>query len=467
MRVKAEPQLVVGWGRAAPTAATVLRPGSQCEVAELVSRADGRAIRHFVARGLGRSYGDAAQCAGGAVVDCTRLDRVLELDESAGRLRAESGVSFDSLLRLLVPRGWFLPVTPGTRYVTLGGAIASDVHGKNHHVDGSLAAHLDELRLASPVGPITCGPEMREAEFFATCGGMGLTGVITEAVLRLIPIETGYMRVQTERAKDLDACLALLAAEHGRYRYSVAWVDGLAAGGKLGRAVLTRGDHARLDDLPARARAEALTYGPRQRFSVPRAPAVSLLSPLSMAALNEMWYRKSPRGGVESLQPIAGFFHPLDSVAHWNLLYGRHGFTQYQFVVPFEAEEVISTVLARLRAAQAAPYLAVLKSFGAAGPGYLSFPAEGWTLALDLPLGRRGLVEVLDELDALVAEVGGRVYLSKDGRLRPELIRTMYPRVAEWAGIRDRLDPESVLSSDLGRRLGLCPSAALPGGAVV
>ena len=272
-------ELVTGWGRGAPSSATVLRPRTQSEVEELVSVGAARSAGYRVARGLGRSYGDAAQCGGGLVIDCSGLDSVLELDEETRTLRAEGGASFDALLKMLVPRGYFLPVTPGTRFVSLGGAIAGDIHGKNHHVDGSLARYIEQFTLVSPIGTTICGPGRHEDEFAATCGGMGLTGVITEATIRLIAIETSQMLVDTERAKDLDECMSLLADERGRYRYSVAWIDGMASGPRLGRGVLTRGDHAKVGDLPASARIDPLAYGPRQRLSVPAAPPVSLRKP--------------------------------------------------------------------------------------------------------------------------------------------------------------------------------------------
>lgn len=448
----AERELVTGWGRAAPSAATVVRPRNRSEVADIMSdTAPGRRL----ARGLGRSYGDAAQCGGGVLIDCTGLDAVLEFDDTTGRLRAEGGASFDALLRLVVPRGYFLPVSPGTRFVTLGGAIASDIHGKNHHVDGSLASHVEQLTLVAPTGEIACSPGHNEDAFAATCGGMGLTGVVTEATLTLAPIETSLMVVDTHRARDLDACMSMLADEARRYRYSVAWIDALSSGTTLGRAVLTRGDHATLSDLPADARRSPLDYDPHQRLSVPMAPPLSCVNLATATAFNEMWYRKAPRQRVGQLQSIASYFHPLDAIGDWNVLYGRRGFTQYQFVVPFGAESAVRTVLERLSTARVASFLAVLKCFGPAGSGHLSFPAPGWTLALDIPLGSSGLAQLLDGLDLVIAEAAGRIYLAKDGRLRPELIHCMYPKLAEWASIRDRLDPAAVLSSDLGRRLGL------------
>ncbi|MGD0985687.1 MAG: FAD-binding oxidoreductase [Acidimicrobiales bacterium] len=446
-------ELLCGWGRSAASAATLVRPGSVSELQDLVAQE--RVSLPMVARGLGRSYGDAAQCGGGLVLDCTGLNRVLDLDIGGAKVRAEAGVSIDELLRLLVPRGLFPPVTPGTRFVTLGGAIASDIHGKNHHVDGTVSRHLDCLRIATPSGPVECSPEKRDDVFWATCGGMGLTGVVLEAVLRLSPIETSTMLVDTERADDLDACMTRLSEDQNAYRYSVAWVDGLAAGRHLGRSVLTRANHAALSDLPAKDRHDPLRLDLASPLRVPVAPPISFLTPRTVSAFNEMWYRHSPRSRAGELVPLASFFYPLDGLAGWNLLYGPRGFTQYQFVVPLGAEGTVRAVLERLSRARAASFLAVLKRFGAEGRGHLSFPKEGWTLALDLPLGPPGLGVLLDGLDELVTSAGGRVYLAKDGRLRPEMLASMYPRLASWLEIRETLDPEGVFSSDLARRVGL------------
>jgi decaprenylphospho-beta-D-ribofuranose 2-oxidase len=432
----------------------VVAPRDEAEVERLVVK-EPDSFGRFSPRGLGRAYGDAAQCAGGTVVDCRGLRSVLGLDRQRGTLRAGAGISFDNLLELLVPRGYFLPVTPGTRFVTLGGAIASDIHGKNHHVDGSLSAHLENLRLVAPAGTFDCGPVQHKEEFDATCGGMGLTGVVTEATLRLLPIESSWMVVDTERAADLDSCLSLLSEEASRYRYSVAWVDGLARGRRLGRSVLTRADHALAMDLPVDRRRQPLSYRAPRVVEVPFASPLSLLRPATVSAFNEMWYRKAPSKRETQLQPLATFFYPLDGVGSWNRLYGPRGFTQYQFVVPFGAERALEHALEKLSGGRVASFLAVLKSFGAAGAGHLSFPMEGWTLALDIPLGVPGLPELLDELDVLVADAGGRVYLSKDARLRPDLVPAMYPRLAEWQAVRARLDPAGVMSSDLARRLGL------------
>ncbi len=443
-------ELLAGWGGTAPTAAAVVRAGSRGDVERALAEG-GR----LVARGLGRSYGDAAQCGGGTVVEMTALDRVLAFDQESGRVTAEAGTSLDALMRVVLPAGWFVPVTPGTRQVTLGGALAADVHGKNHHRDGSWASFVPRCTLATPSGTVECGPDRDPDVFWTTAGGMGLTGIVLDLDLDLLPVETASMRVDTERAADLDDCMARMEEGDAGYRYSVAWIDCLARGRRLGRSVLTRGEHALLDDLPAARRASALEMGPGARLAVPAVPPLSLVFTAGVAAFNEAWYRRAPRRRVGAVEPLTTFFHPLDGVAGWNRLYGPRGFVQYQFVVPPAAGETVREVLERLSQARVASFLAVLKRFGPGDAGALSFPMPGWTLALDVPAGAGGLGALLDELDELVAGAGGRVYLAKDGRVRPELMTTMYPRLAEWRAVRDRLDPAGVLRSDLARRLHL------------
>ncbi|HEX4776115.1 MAG TPA: FAD-binding oxidoreductase, partial [Acidimicrobiia bacterium] len=397
-----------------------------------------------------------AQNGGGDVIDATGLDGVFELDEAAGTLRVGAGASLDHLLRRLVPAGWFVPVTPGTRAVTVGGAIAADIHGKNHHSEGSFCTHVRELTLQTATGErLVVGPDRQPDVFWATAGGMGLTGVVLDATFRLLPIETSRIRVDTERCRDLDDLMGRMDARDHEYRYSVAWIDCLARGKSLGRSVLTRGDHARLDDLAPKHRATARAFDPRMLVAAPPWMPRGLVNPLTMRAFNELWFRKAPREERGGIETISGFFHPLDMVDGWNRMYGATGFLQYQFVVPFGAEETVRVAVERLSGAGAASFLAVLKRFGPADPGPLSFPAPGWTLALDIPAGDPGLATLLDGLDDLVVEAGGRVYLAKDSRVRPELLGRMYPRLDEWQDVRAKLDPDHVFQSDLARRLGL------------
>ncbi|MGI5457270.1 FAD-binding protein [Streptomyces sp. CA-249302] len=445
------PVTVTGWGRTAPTAARLIRPRTYEEAAAAVR---GCGARGGIPRGLGRAYGDAAQNAGGAVLDMTGLDRVHAIDADGGTVLCDAGVSLHRLMEVLLPLGWFVPVTPGTRYVTVGGAIGADIHGKNHHVSGSFSRHVLSLELLTADGEIRTVSRGTPL-FDATSGGMGLTGVILTATIRLLPVETSLMSVDTERATDLDDLMTRLTASDHRYRYSVAWIDLLARGTATGRAVLTRGDHAPLDALPARARRTPLDFRTPQ---FPAAPAVfpdGLLSRTTVGLFNELWYRKAPRARTGQLQKIATFFHPLDGVPHWNRVYGRGGFVQYQFVVGHGQEDTLRRIVRRISEHRCPSFLAVLKRFGEADPGWLSFPVPGWTLALDIPAGLPGLGGFLDELDEEVATAGGRVYLAKDSRLRPELLAAMYPRLDDFRTLRAGLDPRSVFTSDLSRRLAL------------
>lgn len=445
-------RLLSGFGRAGASAGRIRRPRDQADVSEALAAAarDGAPV---IARGLGRSYGDAAQCSGGTVIDCSGLDAVHDADWRTGTLRLGAGVSLTRLLELAVPRGWFPPVTPGTASVSIGGAIAADVHGKNHHRDSSFGAFVARLVLETPAGSVPLDPEQTPEHFWATVGAMGLTGVISEATIRLRPIESARLRVETRRADDLDQCMAILAAADENAPYSVAWVDGTARGKHLGRSVITLADHARRDELPVRQRADALSYRPRRPVPVPATPPVNLVTAPVVAAFNEAYFRRAPARARTDLATIGSYFYPLDVLASWNRLYGPRGFTQYQFVVPFAADGVVRRAFELLQGAHQTPTLVVLKRFGAADRAPLSFPRPGWTVAIDLALGAPGLPDALDRLDELVATAGGRVYLAKDGRLRPELVPVMYPRLAEFASACATLDPTQILASDLSRRL--------------
>lgn len=434
-------ELLSGWGRTAPTSADVARPGTSEEVAELLRSANGRGV---APRGMGRAYGDAAQNAGGRVLLTERLDAIVAFDGERGRVVAEAGLSLDRLMRFLIPNGWFVPVTPGTRFVSLGGAFAADIHGKNHHRDGAFSEHVEWIELVTPAGDVR---RLSPADplFLATAGGMGLTGVITRLELRLIPIDGAAMSVTTERAGDLDAVLARLRAGDEEFRYSVAWIDCLKRGSGMGRGVLMWGDHAEGDRA----------FDPATRLKVPVTAPPGVLNPVTARAFNELYFRRSPRRPQTGPESIARFFHPLDAVLDWNRIYGPRGFVQYQSVVPLNREDVVRAMVERLSETGTSSFLAVLKRFGLESGGHLSFPAPGWTLALDIPAGVHGLAGVLDELDELVAGVGGRVYLAKDARVKPELVERMYPRLAEWRELQREADPEGVMRSDLDRRVGL------------
>ncbi|WP_210648955.1 FAD-binding protein [Nocardioides sp. SYSU D00065] len=447
---------LTGWGRTAPSAADVAVPPGPDGVAALIAslRTGGDPpARGVLARGLGRSYGDAAQNAGGLVLDMTGCDRILSIDVDRGVVRVEAGVSIDTLTRTLLPLGLWLPVVPGTRQVTVGGAIAADVHGKNHHVSGSFGDHVLALDLVTADGALrTLTPDGPGAEaFWATVGGMGLTGVVVRATLSCVPAQTAYAVVRTERARDLDHLLELLA-EDDPDPYSVAWFDALARGPRMGRAVLTRGRLARLDDLPARLAKRPTAFGGGGPGpGVPPMP-YGLLNRATGRAFNELWFRKAPARPTTDVQPLGAFFQPLDGVRDWNRVYGPRGFCQYQFVVPPSETEAFRRAVALIADSGHPSCLNVLKRMGESSPGLLSFPAPGWTLAVDLPVGP-GLDRLFHRLDDVVLGAGGRVYLAKDARLGPDAVEAMYPRLAEFRAARRVLDPEGLFVSDLARRV--------------
>jgi decaprenylphospho-beta-D-ribofuranose 2-oxidase len=443
-------EVLAGWGNTAPTAARVQHPAMRRELLSSFADAPDRGV---LARGLGRSYGDAALNSGGRVIDTTRLDDI-DLDPTTGMVTACAGISIDSLIRILVPRGFFVPVTPGTRYVTVGGAIAADIHGKNHHVSGSWCDHLESFRLLVPSGEVLDVSRHSDLElFWATAGGLGLTGIIVDATFRCPPVETSRLLVETIRAPDLDEIMALMADD--QTEYSVAWIDLMATRRSMGRSVLTRGRFATLDELPASQQSDSYAYDADIVVSAPPIVPNGLLNSLSIRAFNEFWYRKAPAHRRDELQTIPMFFHPLDMVGHWNRLYGAAGFVQWQFAIPFGHEDSVRRIVERFSTSKCISFLAVLKTFGPRNAGPLSFPIGGWTLALDIPSGVPGLGRLLDVLDDEVAAHDGRIYLAKDSRLRAELVDTMYPRVHEWRAVRDKVDPDHVLQSDLSRRLNL------------
>jgi decaprenylphospho-beta-D-ribofuranose 2-oxidase len=354
-----------------------------------------------------------------------------------------------------------VPVTPGTRFVTIGGAIASDIHGKNHHRDGSFGNHVVRLRLMLADSTVVDlfpepAPGNDHELFWATVGGMGLTGIIVDATFRLIPIETSRMSVETHRIGHLDEIMDRMAASDADFRYSVAWIDLLATGRHLGRGVLTNGEHATRDQLGGAATSDPLAYDGRQLVAVPPVvPAPGVINRVSVAAFNEVWYRRARKGRHVGIESIPAYFHPLDLVGGWNRVYGRSGFLQYQFVVPFGAESTLRTVIERISAARLPIFLTVLKRFGAGNEAPISFPMDGWTLAIDVATDRRGLAPLLRSLDELVLAAGGRHYLTKDFHMTAADVRRGYPRLAEWRAVRDRVDPAGVWASDLSRRLEL------------
>jgi decaprenylphospho-beta-D-ribofuranose 2-oxidase len=433
---------IAGWGRHPVGRGRVLRPD------DLALPAGGEPV---LPRGLGRAYGDAAlpSAPGGLVIESTRADRIRSFDAASGRLHCEAGLSLAEVLRLFLPRGWFPPVTPGTKFVTVGACVACDVHGKNHHRDGSFGNFVERIALRAADGRLVeCGPDRERELFLATVGGMGLTGLITEVTLRLRAVETPWIVLETQGVAGLEAMLDGLKRSAADWPYTVGWIDCLARGGHVGRGILMRGRHAGRVEVGARRLRRPLPL--RVPFDAPE----WLLNPLFMRGFNELYYRLHGGALKRRLVPLDGFFYPLDAVRGWNRLYGRRGFLQYQCVLPRAAGPApVAALLERLATAGAASFLAVIKDCGPGSEAYLSFPIEGTTLALDLPYRGPATETLIHELNALVIAHGGRVYLAKDAVTRAADFARMMPRLAEWQAVRDRWDPKRRFRSAQSVRL--------------
>ncbi|WP_190819600.1 FAD-binding oxidoreductase [Saccharopolyspora pogona] len=451
--VKDELQTLTGWGRTAPTRAHVVSTPDVEAIAKAVREAGERGV---IARGLGRSYGDPSQNAGGTVIDMTALDRVHQIDVDNATVVVDAGVSLDTLMRRLLPYGLWIPVLPGTRQVTVGGAIGSDIHGKNHHSQGSFGSHVLSLDLLTADGEVRAlTPDGEGSElFWATVGGMGLTGIIISATIKLKRVETAYFLVDNVQTKNLDELIEHFTdGSDDNYVYSVAWFDSLARGDKLGRALLTRGNSARVEDLPKKLRKDPLKFNAPQLMTAPPIFPNGLVNKLTITAFNEVWYRKAPtKFGM--VQNITQFFHPLDLVGEWNRVYGPNGFLQYQFMVPFGQEAMFRRSIDKISASGHVSFLNVLKTFGEGNQAPMSFPRKGWTLTVDIPI-TPGLDRLCQELDEMVLNAGGRLYLAKESRTSAQMIEQMYPRIEEWRKIRTAVDPEGIFHSDLSRRLSL------------
>jgi decaprenylphospho-beta-D-ribofuranose 2-oxidase len=443
---------LAGWGRNLRADCVLREPETPAETAAWLDRAG------TIARGLGRSYGDAALNAGGQVLGLRRLDRYLAFDAEAGVLTCEAGVTLEQIIRDLGPRGWFPMITPGTKLVTVGGCIANDVHGKAHHAQGCFSACVDEIAVLLASGEVVRASRQERADlFWGTFGGMGLLGVVLTARLRLKRIETTYFRQKSIAVSDLAGMLAALE-EHDRiFSYSVATLDVTARGARLGRGVLAVGEHAARAELPARLAADPLRVSGPPRLVVPFELPEATLNPLTIRAVNAVIQRIQRR--APAFGHYEGFFYPLDKIRHWNRVGGRRGFAQYQFVIPFaDGLPRMRAILDAILSSGELPYLNVLKRFGKESGGLLSFPREGWTFAIDFPV-RANTVAFLRRLDAMVLEAGGRVYLGKDSYLEADTFRAMYPAIDQFIALKARVDPGGVFTSDLARRVGLASTA--------
>jgi FAD/FMN-containing dehydrogenase len=436
-----------GWGRYPVADCAVTAPRDEAALRAMLGKGP------LIARGNGRAYGDSAMNRA-CTVSTRRLDRMVGFDPDTGQLTAEAGVILGDVIAAFLPRGWFPAVTPGTRFVTLGGAIAADVHGKNHHVDGGFGNFVDWVEVMGPDGSVTRASRAENAELFDwTVGGMGLTGVILRAAIRLRPVETGWIRQSTRAVPDLDAALAAFEGSDDA-TYSVAWIDCLSRGASLGRSVIMLGEHAARDGLPTRYRQIPFGPPPRRRVTLPvNAPGFAL-NRWTVGAFNALYYRAAERKPGTALVPWESYFYPLDSILGWNRIYGRRGFVQFQCVLPeATAKAGLTALLTAISAARQGSFLSVLKKLGA-GEGRFSFPMPGYTLALDFPVSERVLA-LMDELDRITRDHGGRFYLAKDARMSADTLHAADPRAAEFAAMRERSGAARAFASLQSERLKL------------
>lgn len=406
---------------------------------------------HIIPRGNGRCYGDASLESN--TISTLKYDKIRFFDVANGIFECESGLTLDQILEVIVPKGWFLPVTPGTKFITIGGAVGSDVHGKNHHVDGSFSNHIIDMHIVLSDGSVArCSRTELPDLFEATCGGMGLTGVISHVRFQLKKIETSYIKQKQLKAKNLDEVLQMFD-EYKHYTYSVAWIDCLQKGKDFGRSILILGEHATLNDLSEKQKADPLRVPKKTQINFPFNLPSWVLNTLTVKIFNFLYYGKNFKREINNVVTYEPFFYPLDIANNWNRGYGRKGFVQYQFVLPLHAKQGLIEILQKISDKGLGSFLAVLKVFGKQDD-LISFPTEGYTLALDFPV-REGLFSFLDELDQVVIKYGGRLYMSKDARMKADILRLGYPRLQEFISIVKKYNPGGKFSSIQSRRLSL------------
>ena len=436
---------ISGWGRFPVITADVHEPVDFSSLQFLLAGND--PASKLIPRGAGRSYGDSALAQN--VISSRFMDNFSALDEDKLTIRCGAGVTLDAILRVCIPRGWFLPVVPGTSFISVGGAIAADVHGKNHHVDGTFCDHVIAITMLLANGDlISCSPTKNQDLFHATCGGMGLTGLIIDATIQLRTVPGVFIRRATVIAHNLQESFEFFE-NRGAHQYSVAWIDCLAKGSAQGRSVLFLGDHV------ASPRKQAAAYRSRLGISVPFNTPGALLNRHTMTLFNNSYFSLQRRTAKASTVRYNSFFFPLDNIGNWNLLCGPRGFLQYQLLVPEDgAYEAISAVLHKVAKSGKGSFLTVLKKMGPANKNFLSFPMPGYTLAMDFKF-ERSLFPLLEQLDDIVLTYGGRLYLAKDARMNDKVFKTGYPQWEKFAEIKQRFDPNSVFASQQSDRLGL------------
>ena len=463
-------QKLTGWGRTAPTTAQVLATPDVEEIARAValvaeSNADKPDYlkRGVIARGMGRSYGDPTQNAGGLVIDMQPVNHIHSIDPETAIVDVDGGVTLDQLMKAALPYGLWVPVLPGTRQVTIGGAIGPDIHGKNHHSAGSFGDHVVSMELLVADGRILhLEPEGTPDDpkgdlFWATVGGMGLTGIILRARIKMTKTETAYFIADGDLTANLDETVAFHSdgSEHN-YTSSSAWFDAISPEPKLGRAAISRGSLAtlaQLEELAPKLAKEPLKFNAPQLVTVPDIFPSFTMNKLSMIAIGELWWLKS--GTYKNkVQNLTQFYQPLDLIGEWNRGYGSKGFLQYQFVVPTDAVDPFKEIVRDIQRSGHYSALNVFKLFGPGNRAPLSYPMPGWNVCVDFPI-KKGLGAFLDDLDRRVMEFGGRLYLAKESRTSAENFHKMYPGLKDWLKLRHEIDPTGVFASDMSRRLEL------------
>lgn len=465
-----EARKLTGWGRTAPTTAEVLSTPDVEKIIEAVklvadqnSEKPDHLKRGIIARGMGRSYGDPAQNAGGVVVDMQPLNVIHSIDTETAIVDVDGGVTLDQLMKAALPYGLWVPVLPGTRQVTIGGAIGPDIHGKNHHSAGSFGNHVVSMELLVADGRVlhlepNGTPDDPNGElFWATVGGMGLTGIILRAQIKMTRTETAYFIADGDRTPNLDATIEFHSdGSEKNYTYSSAWFDAISPEPKLGRAAISRGSLAtlaQLEELSPKLAKQPLKFNAPQLITVPDIFPNFTMNKLSMIAVGELWWLKS--GTYKNkVQNLTQFYQPLDLIGEWNRGYGSKGFLQYQFIVPREAVEPFKEIIRDIQRSGHYSALNVFKLFGEGNKAPLSFPMPGWNVCVDFPI-KPGLGAFLDELDKRVMEFGGRLYLAKESRTSAENFHKMYPELDGWLKTRNAIDPHGVFASDMSRRLQL------------
>ena len=427
-----------GWGRYPQQDAYLHAPTSSASL-ELTTKQQNSVL----ARGMGRSYGDSAHALN--VLQTTYINHFIEFDKATGKLTAEAGITLREILEVIVPSGWFLPVTPGTSYVTLGGAIASDVHGKNHHIAGTFGQHVKSVTMFLGTGEVvTTSPQHHADLFYATCGGMGLTGIIMSATIQLLPIRSSFISQTTIKADCIEAACEAFESNSDA-TYSVAWIDCLSKGKSLGRSVIMLGEHAEEGGLE-------IDF--KQKVSIPFSTPSALLNSLTMNAFNTAYWHKS-KHNVSQTVAVMPYFYPLDVIGEWNRLYGKKGFVQFQCVVPkIDGIANMRKLLTEISSSGEGSFLAVLKQFGVGNKNLLSFPTEGYTLALDFKASQSA-IKTVRRLEDMVVEMGGRMYLTKDAVMQESTFKATYPNWEKFEIVREQYGAIGKFSSTQSERLGL------------